>query len=68
MGLATWTLRHGIARGRVLRLFGMLTMIVLAVFLVVAGSDSQQIAPFTGLTSKLAGHLVVRSVQEHPKS
>ncbi|WP_395055420.1 hypothetical protein [Polaromonas sp.] len=68
MGLATWALRHGIAAGLVLRLFGMLTIIVLAVFLVVAGYDSQQIAPVTGLLGTLAGYLVGRSVQEQPKS
>ena len=67
MMLATWALRHGIAAGLVLRLFGMLTIIVLAVFLVVAGYDSQQIAPVTGLLGTLAGYLVGRSVQEQPK-
>lgn len=66
--LATWALRHGIAAGLVLRLFGMLTIIVLAVFLVVAGYDSQQIAPVTGLLGTLAGYLVGRSVQEQPKT
>ena len=68
MMLATWALRHGIAAGLVLRLFGMLTIIVLAVFLVVAGYDSQQIAPVTGLLGTLAGYLVGRSVQEQPKT
>ncbi len=67
MMLATWALRHGIAAGLVLRLFGMLTIIVLAVFLVVAGYDSQQIAPVTGLLGTLAGYLVGRSVQEQPR-
>ena len=66
--LATWALRHGIPAGLVLRLFGMLTIIVLAVFLVVAGYDSQQIAPVTGLLGTLAGYLVGRSVQEQPKA
>lgn len=68
MLLATWALRQGIAAGLVLRLFGMLTIIVLAVFLVVAGYDSQQIAPVTGLLGTLAGYLVGRSVQEQPKT
>jgi hypothetical protein len=68
MMLATGALRHGIAAGLVLRLFGMLTIIVLAVFLVVAGYDSQQIAPVTGLLGTLAGYLVGRSVQEQPKT
>lgn len=68
MMLATWALRHGIAAGLVLRLFGMLTIIVLAVFLVVAGYDSQQIAPVTGLLGTLAGYLVGRSVQEQPRT
>jgi len=68
MLLATRALRQGIAAGLVLRLFGMLTIIVLAVFLVVAGYDSQQIAPVTGLLGTLAGYLVGRSVQEQPKA
>lgn len=68
MLLATWALRQGIAAGLVLRLFGMLTIIVLAVFLVVAGYDSQQIAPVTGLLGTLAGYLVGRSVQEQPRT
>ncbi len=64
MVLATRALQQGVAAGLVLRLFGMLTIIILAVFLVVAGYDSQQIAPVSGLLGTLAGYLVGRSVQE----
>lgn len=67
MLLATRALRQGIAAGLVLRLFGMLTIIILAVFLVVAGYDSQQIAPVTGLLGTLAGYLVGRSVPEQSR-
>lgn len=67
MVLATRALQQGVAAGLVLRLFGMLTIVILAVFLVVAGYDSQQIAPVTGLLGTLAGYLVGRSVQEQPR-
>ena len=49
MVLASRALQKGIPAALVMRLFGMLTIVVMAVFLVVAGYDSQQIAPVTGL-------------------
>ncbi len=61
MVLASRALHKGIPAALVMRLFGMLTIVVMAVFLVVAGYDSQQIAPVTGLLGTLAGYLLGKS-------
>ena len=61
MVLASRALQKGIPAALVMRLFGMLTLVVMAVFLVVAGYDSQQIAPVTGLLGTLAGYLLGKS-------
>ena len=61
MVLASRALQKGIPAALVMRLFGMLTIVVMAVFLVVAGYDSQQIAPVTGLLGTLAGYLLGKS-------
>jgi hypothetical protein len=46
----------------VLQLFGMLTTIVLAVFLITTGYTGDQIAPVVGLLGTLAGYMVGRGV------
>jgi hypothetical protein len=57
----TVAILKGIPAATVLRVYGMLTIIVMAVFLVVAGYDAQQMGPVIGLLGTLAGYLVGRS-------
>ena len=59
--LASVAMFRGAPAATVLRVYGMLTIIVMAVFLVVAGYDAQQMSPVIGLLGTLAGYLVGRS-------
>ncbi len=61
MALASLAMFRGASESTVLRVYGMLTIIVMAVFLVVAGYDAQQMGPVIGLLGTLAGYLVGRS-------
>jgi hypothetical protein len=61
MFMSARALMRGIPASAVLRLFGMLTIIVMAVFLIVAGYNTEQVAPVVGLLGTLAGYLVGRS-------
>jgi hypothetical protein len=61
MFMSARALMRGIPAAAVLRLFGMLTIIVMAVFLIVAGYNTEQVAPVVGLLGTLAGYLVGRS-------
>jgi hypothetical protein len=61
MFMSARALIRGIPASAVLRLFGMLTIIVMAVFLIVAGYNTEQVAPVVGLLGTLAGYLVGRS-------
>jgi hypothetical protein len=61
MLLSARALIRGIPASAVLRLFGMLTIIVMSVFLIVAGYNTEQVAPVVGLLGTLAGYLVGRS-------
>jgi hypothetical protein len=61
MLMSARALMRGIPAAAVLRLFGMLTIIVMSVFLIVAGYNTEQVAPVVGLLGTLAGYLVGRS-------
>ena len=61
IAFATRALSRGIKIDQVLRLFGMLTIIIMAVFLIVAGYGNEQIAPALGLLGTVAGYLLGRS-------
>lgn len=61
MLMSARALIRGIPAAAILRLFGMLTIIVMAVFLIVAGYNTEQVAPVVGLLGTLAGYLVGRS-------
>jgi hypothetical protein len=61
MFMSARALMRGIPAASVLRLFGMLTIIVMSVFLIVAGYNTEQVAPVVGLLGTLAGYLVGRS-------
>ena len=58
---ASRALSQGLKTDQVLRLFGMLTIIIMAVFLIVAGYGNEQIAPAIGLLGTVAGYLLGRS-------
>lgn len=61
IAIASVAMFRGASESTVLRVYGMLTIIVMAVFLVVAGYDAQQMGPVIGLLGTLAGYLVGRS-------
>ena len=56
--LATYLIRIGKSSESVLRIFGTVLIIVISVFLVVAGYTSNQIAPVMGLLGTIAGYLL----------
>ena len=56
--LATYLIRIGKNSEPVLRIFGTILIIVISVFLVVAGYTSNQIAPVMGLLGTIAGYLL----------
>lgn len=68
IGLASIAMFRGAAASTVLRVYGMLTIIVMSVFLVVAGYDAQQMSPVIGLLGTLAGYLVGRSSSSAEKA
>jgi hypothetical protein len=59
-----------IGKGRdmdaVLRVLGTLTIIIAAIFLVVAGYSDRQVAPAMGLLGTIAGYLLGRRDVQHP--
>ena len=55
---ATYLIRTGQHMESVLRIFGTILIIVIAVFLVVAGYSDQQIAPVMGLLGTIVGYLL----------
>ena len=56
--LATYLIRSGINTEAVLRIFGTILIIMVAVFLVVAGYTDTQIAPVMGLLGTIVGYLL----------
>jgi uncharacterized membrane protein len=57
-------IRSGIKTEAVLRIFGTILIIMLAVFLVVAGYTDTQIAPVMGLLGTIAGYLLGKETKE----
>lgn len=62
--LATYLIRKGTNTEAVLRIFGTILIVVIAVFLVVAGYDNTQIAPVTGLLGTIVGYLLGKETRE----
>jgi hypothetical protein len=62
--LATYLIRAGKSAEAVLRIFGTILIIVIAVFLVVAGYSDTQIAPVMGLLGTIAGYLLGKESRE----
>ncbi|HUW44928.1 MAG TPA: hypothetical protein VMW50_03940 [Dehalococcoidia bacterium] len=56
--LAAYLIRIGKSSESVLRIFGTVLIVVVSVFLVVAGYTSTQIAPVMGLLGTIAGYLL----------
>lgn len=61
---ATYLLHSGRDGEVILRLFGTIMIVVLAVFLVVAGYTDTQIAPVIGLLGTIAGYLLGKSAPD----
>jgi hypothetical protein len=58
IALATWLIKAGKTSESILRVYGTIMIIVISVFLVVAGYSNNQIAPVTGLLGTIAGYLL----------
>lgn len=58
--IAAWLIRQGQNSTAILRVFGTVLILVMSVFLVVAGYDDKQIAPVLGLLGTVAGYLLGR--------
>lgn len=63
--LATYLIRHGKNTEAVLRIFGTILIVVVAVFLVVAGYSDTQIAPVMGLLGTIVGYLLGKETKEY---
>jgi hypothetical protein len=61
--LATYLIRLGKSYQAVLRVFGTILIITVSVFLVVAGYNSNQIAPVMGLLGTIAGYLLGKDTE-----
>ena len=62
--LAAYVIRKGHPWEPVLKIFGMVLIIVLTVFLIVAGYDDKQIAPAMGLLGTIAGYLLGKDISK----
>ncbi|MDP4300331.1 hypothetical protein [Leptothrix discophora] len=56
--LVTYLIRIGKSSESVLRIFGTVLIVIVSVFLIVAGYDNNQIAPVMGLLGTIAGYLL----------
>lgn len=64
LALAAYVIRKGHPWEAVLKIFGMVLIIVLTVFLIVAGYDDKQIAPAVGLLGTIAGYLLGKDISK----
>jgi hypothetical protein len=62
--LATYLIRAGKNTEAVLRIFGTILIVMVAVFLVVAGYTDTQIAPVMGLLGTIVGYLLGKETKE----
>jgi len=62
--LATYLIKAGKNAGVVLRFFGTNLIVLVAVFLVVAGYTDTQMAPVMGLLGTIAGYLLGKETKE----
>lgn len=65
--IAAFLIRGGKSAESILRVFGTITIIVAAVFLIVAGYSDRQISPVIGLLGTIAGYLLGKdaNAREH---
>jgi uncharacterized membrane protein len=62
--LATYLIKAGKNTEAVLRIFGTILILTMAVFLVVAGYTDTQIAPVIGLLGTIVGYLLGKETKE----
>ena len=67
IALATYLILRGKSAEAVLRIFGTILIIVIAVFLVVAGYSDTQISPVMGLLGTVAGYLLGKEGREQAR-
>lgn len=65
LSLASYLIKAGKSPESILRTYGTILIIVVSVFLVVAGYSSNQIAPVIGLMGTLAGYLLGKGDKEN---
>ncbi|MDO9068610.1 MAG: hypothetical protein Q7W05_09150 [Deltaproteobacteria bacterium] len=63
--LATYLVKIGKKAEDVLRIFGTILIVMMAVFLVVAGYTDTQVAPVMGLLGTIAGYLLGKETKEN---
>ncbi|MBC3873490.1 hypothetical protein H8K55_07825 [Undibacterium sp. LX15W] len=66
LAMASFLILKGRKAESVLRVFGTIMIIISAVFLVVAGYSSNQIAPVMGLLGTIAGYLLGKESSDTP--
>ena len=66
--LASYVMRKGHPWEAILKIFGMVMIVVMTVFLIVAGYDDKQIAPAMGLLGTIAGYLLGKDVSKKASS
>lgn len=64
LALASYVIRKGQPWEAVLKIFGTVLILVMTVFLIVAGYDDKQIAPAIGLLGTIAGYLLGKDVSK----
>lgn len=62
--LASYVIRKGQSWEAVLKIFGTVLIVVMTVFLIVAGYDDKQIAPAIGLLGTIVGYLLGKDVSK----
>lgn len=62
--MASGLIKNGKEPEAILRVFGTILIIILAVFLIVAGYDDKQIAPAMGLLGTIAGYLLGKETKK----
>lgn len=67
IAFATYLIRKEQTTESVLKIFGTILIIVIAVFLVVAGYSDRQIAPVMGLLGTIAGYLLGKDTGKSKK-
>lgn len=67
LGMTAYLLKHGHSSQNLLRIFGTFLVIIMAVFLVVAGYSNEQLGAPLGLLGTIVGYLLGRQTSAEAK-